>query len=366
MKALHIIGSINKESGGPARSSQGLVAALEQCGVEAWLVVFNKNDKPWVNGVVHFKAFERSNYWGRKKELWQFVDQMKPAVIHVHGIWGSVSHLACVVARQKKIPYLLAPRGMLEPWSLTQKKWKKKLALWLYQRRDLQKAIALHATAESEADQFRKLGFTQKIVVSPNGINVPKQLSPHSCRADEKKVILFVSRIHPKKGLIMLIAAISQLKKKNLFDGWHIEYAGPDENDHHKEVKKSIAFFNLQNDFTYLGDLDDESKWDAYTRATLFVLPTYSENFGIVIAEALYAGIPVITTKGTPWGELETERCGKWVEIGVEALTEALRVMISLSDEERQQKGIRGRNLVSKKYTWDSIGLKMLDTYKAL
>jgi glycosyltransferase involved in cell wall biosynthesis len=150
-----------------------------------------------------------------------------------------------------------------------------------------------------------------------------------------------------------------------LFSEWHVEYAGPDYG-HHKEVRERISALGLQNEFTYLGNLNDENKWDAYSHANVFVLPSYTENFGIVVPEALYAGVPVITTKGTPWEELETERCGKWIDIGVLPLMEALKEMMMLSDNERQKMGENGKKLVERQYTWGSVAEKMCNAYKEL
>jgi glycosyltransferase involved in cell wall biosynthesis len=290
---------------------------------------------------------------------------------------------------------------MLEPWSLNAKKWKKRFAMWLYQRGDLKHAAALHATAESEAEQFRKLGFRQPIIVSPNGVDLPETMPARTTRKDGKKTILFLSRIHPKKGLMELVEAWHLLQPRSgrndeckngnqngtgrissrtneLLD-WHVEYAGPDYGGHLHAVQKRIKELGVEDDFTYLGDLGDEEKWNAYRRADVFVLPTYSENFGIVVAEALAAGAPVITTRGAPWSELEGTcgdtvaasrrvkaecgRCGWWIDIGVEPLAEALKEAMGLSDDERRAMGENGRKLVEVKYTWPAIAEQMKAAY---
>jgi glycosyltransferase involved in cell wall biosynthesis len=262
---------------------------------------------------------------------------------------------------------------MLEPWSLGEKKWKKRLAMWLYQRRDLERAVALHATAESEAEQFRRLGFKQPIVVLPNGVDFPAKIPPRIRRADGGKTILFLSRIHPKKGLIDLVEAWRKIREGCC--GWHVEYAGPDSGGHLGEVQERIQKMGLAGDFTYLGDLDDHEKWSAYRSADLFVLPTHSENFGIVVAEALAAGVPVITTKGAPWAELEgiprqdgavPGRAGWWIDIGAEPLAEALREAMGLTDGERCAMGENGRRLVEAKYTWPAVAERMKAAYITL
>ena len=166
MKVLHVIVGISRKSGGPSRSVQGLVAGLNAMGVETWLMTLSRGCEPWIDGVIRFvngEPFENA------------VSRIRPDIVHLHGIWSLALHRCAVICRRRKIPYVIAPRGMLEPWSLGQKWLKKRIARWLYQDRDLKGAAALHATAESEAEQFRKLGFKNSIIISPNGVNVPKK-----------------------------------------------------------------------------------------------------------------------------------------------------------------------------------------------
>ena len=180
MKVLHAIGSISRSSGGPARSVQGLVAGLDRAGVEAWLLTLRHGDEPWVKGVKHFANGEPFE---------NVIARIKPDIVHFHGLWSLGLHRCVVICRRWHIPYVIAPRGMLEPWSLKQKWLKKLIARCLYQDRDLKYAVALHATAESEAEQFRKLGFTNPVIVSPNGVNVPKiAVSRQSLVSRERKI----------------------------------------------------------------------------------------------------------------------------------------------------------------------------------
>jgi glycosyltransferase involved in cell wall biosynthesis len=334
--------------------------------------------------------------------------------MHIHGIWGPYAHLSCLVARRYDIPYIVAPRGMLEPWSLNAKKWKKRLAMWMYQRRDLKHAVALHATAESEAEQFRKLGFRQPIIVSPNGVDLPETMPARTTRKDGKKTILFLSRIHQKKGLMELVEAWAKIKGSSLVHccdsalvgsncgtgdrgretkqrqsaaavgsnqgprkqtntlmnsrtnellDWHVEYAGPDYGGHLHAVQKRIKELGVEDDFTYLGDLGDQEKWSAYRRADVFVLPTYSENFGIVVAEALAAGVPVLTTTGTPWKVLVENQCGWWIEPGVKSLGKVLPEILQMNRETLAEMGNRGRVYAIRAFSWQSIADKMRQAY---
>lgn len=362
MRTLHVIGSILRESGGPSRSVQGLVAGLNATGVESWLLTINHGDRPWLDGVTNFINGEPFD---------KVLQAVKPDIVHLHGLWNCKLHRCAVVCRRRGIPYVVAPRGMLEPWSLQQKWLKKRIARWLYQDRDLKCAAALHATAESEAEQFRKLGFRNPIIVSPNGVNMPKNFEPRNTPNTRKRV-LFVSRMHPKKGVMELVEAWGKIVSGGVGEwrSWKVELvytvSGDLEKEYETNVKARVKELGLADQFIFTGALNDDEKWAAYARADLFVLPTYSENFGIVVAEALWASVPVISTKGTPWQELAERECGWWIDIGVEPLATALGAAMKLSDAERREMGLRGRELVENKYTWDAVVKAMVKGYEAL
>lgn len=380
MKVLHIISDLNPKSGGPVRSVPGLCRGLAETGVTTTLFSYSAEYKMSEPSGVEFLTGEGIGLYAIWRNTTRVMKEIKPDLLHFHGIWISSNHIAEAIARGHAIPYIISPRGMLEPWALNAKKWKKRVAMWLYQRHDLEASIALHATAESEAEQLHKLGFRQPIVIVPNGVDGPRKMPPRIRRADGKRTVLFLSRVHPKKGLMDLVKAWGALlhicKDRETSEapviavaetkcsGWHVEYAGSDYGGHLTEVQTRIRELGLEEDFTYLGDLNDVEKWKAYRRADIFVLPTYSENFGIVVIEALASGIPVITTKGAPWAELKTEKCGWWIDIGTEPLKAALSEAMALTDEARQAMGENGRRLVEQKYTWPAIAEQMKTAYE--
>lgn len=364
IKTLHIIPSVARQSGGPARSSQGLVATLNVAGCESWLLSATPGESAWVPGVNHFSAPDPDE----KLEAFysRMIDAVKPDIIHLHCLWQWQLHVAARVARDRSIPYVIAPRGMLEPWSLKQKWLKKRVARFLYQDKDLKSVAALHATAESEAEQFRKLGFKNKIIISPNGVNVPECLPCRGGGVDKNgKRALFVSRMHPKKGVLELVDAW----KEASMQGWTCELvytAGSDEErSYEARVKARVKDLGLVDSFDFTGALDDDKKWEAYARADLFVLPTYSENFGIVIAEALWAGVPVITTKGTPWKDLVDSKCGWWIDLPPKgSLVEVLKTAANFSA--LAQMGVRGHRLVGDKYSWNAVVTPLIRGYSNL
>ena len=363
MRVLHIVPSIAGGQGGPARSTQGLVMALRQNGVEAWLLSMAPGEAPWLSGFDDsaFLCADSQGYFAWKRVVRNVIDKIRPDLLHLHQIWTLDLHAAAVVAREKGLPYIIAPRGSLEPWALAQKALKKKIALALYQRHDLNRAVALHATAEAGAEQFKSLGLRSPAFVSVNAVNVPDHLPDWNQHSDGRHRALFLSRVHYKKGLFELIQAWGRVRPS----GWVVEIVGFDSDGYLEKCMNEAKRLGIGEDFVYTGPLDDDAKWSAYRRADLFVLPSYSENFGIVVAEALYAGLPVITTKGTPWREIDGT-CGWWIDLGVESLAKALRRAVDLSDEERGAMGNVGRNMTEANYMWKPVAVKLRDTYQKI
>jgi glycosyltransferase involved in cell wall biosynthesis len=404
MKILHIVPGIDPKSGGPARSITGLCRALAQSGVEVTLFVHSPEHVMSNPSGVRFLAGRGVGLMKIWQDAARVMDEVNPDIIHLHGLWMPSSHAAFCLAYRRNIPVMLSVRGGLAPWALRQKAWKKKLAMLLYQRRDLQRTMCFHATAEQEALNIRAQGLKQPICVIPNGVDLPENMPQRSQTRKRMKTALFLSRLHPGKGLLDLVQAWARTRPS----GWRMRIVGPDVCGHKAEVQAEIERLGLRDVFEFIGELDDEAKWPEYVDADLFVHPSHSENFGISIAEALAAGVPVITTKGTPWQELQgspasskilkcessivggditadgakkstedednsrtleissfrTSRCGWWIDIGVEPLVEALREAMTLTDEERYQMGLTGRRLIDAKYTWPAIGQQMKQAYE--
>lgn len=372
MNVIHTVPSLGESGGGPPRSVSQLCNILCQQESSIGIVTTVDPDDPIVPleaGIQLTALAGRGTSFSDQLRATDFgaaldgVNRSIPiSVVHQHGIWLRSSHAVTRFAHENKLPLVVAPRGMLEPWALNHRKLKKKLAWALYQERDLEKATAFHATAQSEADSIRRLGFNQPIAVIPNGVHLPQittdQLK-NSASNTEKKTALFLSRINPKKGLPMLLDAWGRLAPAD----WRLVIAGNDDSNHLPVIKRKISEQGMGERVVIAGPLFGEAKEAAYRNADLFVLPSYSENFGIVVAEALGFGVPVLTTTGCPWQELQTHKCGWWVEptpAGIEtALNEALRT----TNEELSSMGRRGRRLVEKNYQWPGIAERMLEFY---
>lgn len=250
---------------------------------------------------------------------------------------------------------------MLEPWALAYRAWKKKIAWQLYQRRDLHAVTVFHATSEMEAESIRRQGLRQPVIVLPNGVVLP--CATRRPKADgEFREALFLSRIHPKKGLDLLVTAWSRLRPP----GWRLTIAGNDDGGYKTILDEMIRNSGAADSIRYVGPAYGESKDALYREADLFVLPSHSENFGIVVVEALAWSIPVITTTGTPWNALATEGCGWWVPVTEAGIAGALAEATSLSSEALASMGRKGRRLTEVYYDWDSIALRFREAYALL
>ena len=233
----------------------------------------------------------------------------------------------------------------------------------LYQRFDIQNANAILATANLEAVHLRALGFTNPIAVIPNGIDI----SEYKCRTFEdrdeiKKQILFLSRIHPKKGIEILIESWKRLTGK--YKDWNVVIAGNGEENYISYLKELIKNNYLDSSVSIIPPVFGEMKRKLYCESSLFVLPTYSENFGMVIAEALACGIPVITTTGTPWEELNTNKIGWCVELSVENIVLTIETAIQLGEEKLFEMGQKGHMYVNDKYDYSKVGMKNKQLYQ--
>jgi len=283
-------------------------------------------------------------------------------VVHNFGIWTPFNHSICAAANKAGVPHIYSPMGMLEPWALGQKKIKKQLGWLVYQRSDLESSAAIHVTSTLEAEHVMELGVRVPIAVIPHGMDIPARLPSRENREGITRTVLFLSRIHPKKGLLELVEAWSMLRPS----GWKVVIAGPDAEGYGAVVSEVIAHHRLQDCISIVGPVFGENKSKLYYSADLFVLPTHSENFGLVIPEALSYGVPVITTTGAPWHELQDTNSGWWIQPTVPALVQVLEEAISMSSSQLRVMGLNGRQLVEKKYGWQAIIQKHIELYRLL
>ncbi len=371
MNLLCTISSLEKKSGGPSYNIAALCNELAR-KENIKVTVFARTNSSSFDNIVKISSLVklalfrdnifRVNFFQiilLKKAIKDCCLNEKVQIIHDNGIWLMTNHISAKVSSFFNIPRIVSIRGMLEPWALNYRARKKKVAWWLYQYHDLQTASVLHATAQREAENLRRLNLRHPIAIIPNGVNLPA-FSERQQIHEPSHTALFLGRIHPVKGLLNLIEAWRITQPAN----WKMIIAGPDESGHRRVVVEAICRAGLENQVELVGAVDGEDKTALFQQADLFVLPSFTENFGVVVAEALACGVPVITTRGTPWEGLLTHRCGWWSDIGAEPLAAAIREATALSDEQRRDMGRRGRQYVERDFGWPGIAEQMLSVYR--
>jgi glycosyltransferase involved in cell wall biosynthesis len=292
--------------------------------------------------------------------------------VHQHGIWPMISR---VTNRWREVfgrPTVVAPQGSLEPRSLGRSRWRKRLALASYEGTNLAQTTCLQANSMAEAEHFREFGLRQPIAVIPNGFpdawldstGDGARFRSRQGLPGDRRLALFVARIHPIKGLGRLVRAVARDPQK--FSDWLFVLAGPDEDGHRQQVVQLANQLGVADRFRFVGALYGDDKRDAYAAADFFLLPSDSESFGITVAEALGAGVPALTTHGAPWQELQQHDCGWWVPPTVDGIAEGLEAALGASCTRLEEMGQRGRELVARRYTWTQVGGQAVQLYQWL
>ncbi|HXQ13757.1 MAG TPA: glycosyltransferase [Caulobacteraceae bacterium] len=356
MKVLITATSLRAAYGGPAFSVSALADALGARDVEIGL---------WAaDGSAAGAELLPSEARVRRMPgpLKDAVAGFAPDLIHDNGLWLAHNHRVAEMAAASGTPRIVSTRGMLEPWAIRHKGLKKQVAWRLYQRRDLQRAAVLHATAQPEAENLRAFGLGSRIVTIANGIDLPAIAARAAPSDRAARTALFLGRIYPVKGLPMLIEAWARVRPAS----WRLVIAGPDEAGHQRLVEDAVAVSGLGDVVSFVGPVSGEAKAAWLRDADLLVLPSHSESFGMAVAEALAHGTPVLTTTAAPWPALEDRRCGWRAAPNAEALAAALRHAFDCDAPTLAGMGAAGRAYVAETLGWDRIAAQFAALYAQL
>lgn len=362
MRILHYIPSIDRSSGGVGGYLQVLSHDLGK-HVELHVVTHHSVDELEIeNAHIHYIDGRLSHLFQARRQFRSLLEAIKPDVVHVNSCWEVLCSYTVFWAKSMGYPVVISPHGMLEPWIIRRHRLLKETALLLYQRKALKKADVLVATAEVEKENILRLNYNPHVEVIPIGINAEDVSLKLSWQRKGK--IVFLSRIHVKKGIELLMDAVSGLKRELATS--QVIVAGEGNANYVDSLKAYAAKMGIDGIVRFVGSVSHEQKWDLLRDADVLVLPTFSENFGIVVAEALACGTPVITTKGAPWRDLVNWDCGWWIDRDIDHLVEAIKRFMLLNEEELERMGRNGRKLVEEKYSSKRMAAEMLDLYKRL
>jgi glycosyltransferase involved in cell wall biosynthesis len=364
MHVLHFCPSIDTRYGGPSRTVVSLCNYLSLNDIEVTLLSNFRNSIPINENVKVLNFNSPSKIFTVISFYKMFVGLFNNiSLVHIHGIWNIYHIFIALYCILKKKNFVIHPRGMLEPWPLKQKFFKKKISLILYQNFILQRASRIIATSEMEKHNLSNiLSIPKKIAVVHNGCYLGEEAIPEVNRDGiVPQKFLFLSRLHEKKGIEILIESFKIITK--IFPHTSLTIAGNGEKKYTNFLKSLIKGY--EGKIFFIGEVADENKLNLYLKHHIFVLPTYSENFGIVVLEALSCSMPVITTNATPWKIIEELKCGWITEPDIDLLTGALLESCNLSSFNYCQMS-KNSSFVSKKYTWPAIALSTIKIYSEM
>ena len=387
MRVLHVIASVADIRGGPSRAVLDMVKALRDEGIDAEIattndagpdlldvplnqlvqyqsvpVYFFSRFSPSIHAVREFAFSSPLAVW-----LWQHLDDYD--LVHIHALFSMPCTLTMLLARLKNIPYVVAPHGLLCHWSLQQSAQRKSAYLNIVERANLNHSAGLHLNSQLEHQELAALNLTANLFVLSHGLHPPdsvpdarQKLRTMLKLAPDEPIVLFLSRLHPKKGLDVLIAALAQLRHRR----FTLVIAGSGDPAYEVEIDRLLQETKLGDRTLRVGFVEGETKNICLQGADLFVLTSHSENFGVVVLEALASRLPVVLTPGVALSDLiNTHQLGAVAELDVGAIAKSIEHLLN-NPGLRISIGDRARPLVLEHYTWKAIGTQLGDRYKAV
>jgi len=364
MKIIQIVQSISNLSAGPTYSVGSLAHYLTLKNHDTQLFALGEKPPKWPYTVTLKLFNDKLTKAGLLPiSAWLYIRNelaCAPAIVHVHGVWRILNLLPLITPKNNHLKWVWSPRGMFSQWSWNYKSYIKRPFWYLLQKPALKHVDCFHATSHEEFEDIRRLGFKQPVALIPNGVEIP--LLENLAQNKENKIV-FLSRIHTKKGLHLLIPAWQKLSHQ--FPNWRLIIAGKMNSPYAEDMKALAKQLNTPR-IEFIGETIGKEKNQLLSSARVFVLPSFSENFGIAIAEALAHKTAVITTIHTPWHSLEEKECGWCIPANEESLIKTLKQALSTEPEQLDQMGENGRTWMEHDFSWPVIAEKFEALYEWL
>ncbi len=376
MKPVFVVGGLYSESSGVTMIMRDLAAALGRAGAPVTVAAAECRDRESIGEI-----FESPSQWISAKGLWLGGLSWSPAlkrllkdaiatadVVHNHSLWMLPNSYGSRMARDAHKPVVITAHGTLEPWALNHSRWKKRIVGLAFQDRDLRQADCIQVNSASESESVRRYGLRCPIAVIPNGVNIEDDISADAMdqfrsafpTLRNKRLVLFMARLHKKKGLDHLLTGWRRVSAE--FRDWHLVIAGPDRG-YEKPARTLTRELEIGDSVTFTGNLHGMMKRAALAAADVFALPSFSEGFSMGVLEALAAAVPVLLTPGCHFPEAAACGAAREVEPNADDTTRGLRELMRLTDGERASMGAKGRELVERHYTWDRVAEQTLSMY---
>jgi glycosyltransferase involved in cell wall biosynthesis len=386
MKVLHVIPAVAPRYGGPSQAVIEMCLALQGAGVDVELCATDADgtgrldveiDKPTIyRGVrAHFFRRERSEAFkfSRSMDRWLARNVARYDIVHIHAVFSHATHAAARACRRRRVPYIVRPLGGLEPWSMQQKRPLKLMAWHFLFRRVLREAWVVHYTTEQERELTERSLKLRGGIVIPNGIDeelLEVQASgrfreQHDIPADAP-FVLTLSRLHPKKGIDLLLKTFIDLKARNKLAKWHLVVAGDGEADYVEGLRKIVRGTAVESAVHWVGWLEGAAKFEALAEADLFVLNSFQENFGIGAVESMACGSPVLLSRHVGLASDVRDAGAGWiVNLDAAGLRDGLAVAAD-NPTELATRGVAARELARERFTWPRIAKEWTVVYERL
>ena len=371
---LHVVTHLDPKYGGLSSAVPALGQALaERTSCRAEIAAFCVEGEQFTP-----RGFSSANlsYWPSSRGSWLHNQRLKNSFeqriasvdgVHIHGLWEQSTLEACRAAHAAGKPYVLSAHGMLERWALRNKRWKKLFYAAMIERANVRGAACRFALTAAEAEDYRRFGCAGPAAVIPNGVSLPamRDAEPFLAEFPElrgQRLILFLGRLHPKKGVDLLLRAWTEVAPRHR--DAHLVLAGPDSENTRALLESQVVEHKMEGQVTFTGMLREQMKWSALAAAEVFTLPSHSEGLSMSTLEAMGMGLPVVITRQCNFPEVEQYGAGWTIEPAWKPLAQALNEVLENRSGDNRERGIAGSRLVEQRYNWAAVARQTAEVYR--
>lgn len=372
MKVLQTIAGFGRLYGGIATCTYDLITAMHGIGFSLDLLTLqikNPADKLMGKGEDWIKAlpYDAISPYEYSKSISRYLQNNNYDLYHTNGLWMYCNHITCAVARHKHKPYIITPHGMLYPDALHRSYWKKWPLIQLCFRKDIKLANCIHVTCKTEMEHVRRFGYCGPIAIIPNPANLPDYLKDVAIlkqtflESNKQIKFGFLGRLHPIKKVENLLYGMSQLSSPN---NCELIIMGKGDEVYEQFLRNETKRLGLESRVKFYGFINGRDKYEQLAQLSCLFVPSDFENFGMIVTEALSVGTPVMASLGTPWEELNTKKCGWWIDRSPENIADVMQQVIDMPASQLLEMGEKGRRLVEQKYSAPQVAHRMQELYE--